>query len=320
MKVLITGGSGFIGSRLVQLLCASGYRVRILSRKRKLSQGSERGLVDFVQADLLSSDCAFEEIVSGCSLVFNCTGEIREEGKMSALHVDATSRLIDACKKLAKSSGQPLHWVQLSSVGAYGPIIGNARAERIVTESTTPAPVGIYETTKTKADELLIAAEEEGVFSYSVLRPSNVFGAGMPNDSLRQWAHLIRRRLFFYVGSRKAISTYVHVNDVVNVLLLCGFDERAKGEIFNISNDCPQEQLVKAIAANLNVSAPNLCLPEWMVRFLSRTFSGVPGFPLTESRINSLVARTYYPSSKLESVLGYRLQYPVTETVAEILS
>lgn len=239
---------------------------------------------------------------------------------MAPLHIDATCRLIKACKELARSSGQPLHWVQLSSVGAYGPAVGNAGAERIVTERTDPAPVGIYEITKTKADELVIAAKEEGVFSYSILRPSNVFGAGMPNESLRQWAQLIRKRLFFYVGSRKAISTYVHVNDVVNALMLCGFDERAKGEVFNISNDCSQEQLVSAIAAKLNVSAPNLCVPESVVRFLSRIFSRVQGFPVTNARINSLVARTRYPSSKIEAVLEYRLQYPVTKTIAEIFS
>lgn len=314
MRVLVTGGSGFIGSRLVQVLCGAGHEVRVLSRRRSSMRELDGGAVEYVQADLLDPACPFEQVISGCSIIFNCAGELNDESRMRSLHVDATQRLIKACKQLR----QPFHWVQLSSVGAYGPPIGKASAERIVTEATGPAPVGAYEITKTEADSLVIAAAEVGLFSYSILRPSNVYGAGMPNDSLRQWGRAIGKRLFFYIGGRRAISTYVHVDDVVAALMLCGFDERARGEVFNISNDCPQEQLVMAMAQALNVPAPRLCVPEWLMRLAAGMFSGVRGFPLSASRIDALVARTRYPSNKLETVLGYRLQHQVRDTIGEI--
>lgn len=121
---------------------------------------------------------------------------------MHALHVEATERLIIAAKRSARQSGMPVHWVQLSSVGAYGPVLEKANSERIVTEETASAPVGVYECTKTLADELVMSSVENGVFSYSILRPSNVYGSGMPNGSLRQWARLIKAHCFFYVGPR----------------------------------------------------------------------------------------------------------------------
>ena len=274
--------------------------------------------VEIIQCDLLDANFALEKLIDGCSVVFNCVGELHNEALMEPLHVDATRRLVEACKKTAKTSGPPIHWVQLSSVGAYGPAPIKASSERIVTEETFPAPVGAYEMTKTKADELIVAAFEEGVFSYSILRPSNVYGAGMPNNSIRQWGRVIQKRLFFYVGSKGAVSTYVHVDDVIDALMLCGFDDRAKSEIFNISNDCAQEDVVNAIAKQLNLAQPKLRLPEGLIQLVSAIFSSVKGFPLSRPRVEALLARTCYPTDKLNLLLGYQPTRDVKDTIGEV--
>lgn len=321
MRVLVTGASGFIGSRLVRALCDAGYQVRILSRKDPAAFELEpnEDVIEFVQVDLLDSAFEFETVLADCSVVFNCAGELHDESLMQPLHVDATFRLVQACKKVAIATGQPLHYVQLSSVGAYGPSTDKASVERIVTEATIPAPVGVYEITKTRADEHIVHAEEKGIFSYSILRPSNVYGPGMPNNSIRQWGRIIKKKLFFYVGTPCAIATYVHVDDVVDALMLCGFDARAKGQIFNISNDCSQESVVDAMAKALNVSTPTLRVPEHVMRFVVSSFSWIKGFPVSHSRVDALVSRTHYPVSKLASVLDYRPTRAVEETIGEVL-
>lgn len=238
---------------------------------------------------------------------------------MHALHVEATERLIIAAKRSARQSGMPVHWVQLSSVGAYGPVLEKANSERIVTEETASAPVGVYECTKTIADELVMSSVENGVFSYSILRPSNVYGSGMPNGSLRQWARLIKAHCFFYAGPPGSVSTYVHVDDVVEALLLCAFEERAKNQIFNISNDCTQESLVEAMAGLQGVSPPFLRFPEALARMIAFVFSGIKMFPLTSSRIDSLVARTHYSCNKLNHILGYVPSRDITKEISEVI-
>lgn len=319
MRVLVTGGAGFIGSKLVAALCNAGHQVRVLSRNKTVSLECNMEAIEVVQADLLDSNLLLDKIVYGCSVIFNCAGELHSEKLMESLHVDATRRLVHASKDMAKVVGQPIHWVQLSSVGAYGPSVGKASAPRTVTEKTVPAPVGVYETTKTQADELIVDAEEDEVFSYSILRPSNVYGVGMPNNSIRQWGKIIKKKLFFYVGPPGAVATYVHIGDVVDAIMLCGFDERAKGHIFNISNDCPQESVVGAMAKALKVPTPSLRVPESVMRFIASSFSWVKGFPVSHSRVDALVSRTHYPVSKLASVLGYRPTRVVEETIAEVL-
>jgi nucleoside-diphosphate-sugar epimerase len=319
MKVLVIGGSGFIGSRLVKVLCKAGHQVRILSRKTHVPIAKTNASIEIMQCDLLDANFKLEKVVAGCSVVFNCAGELSNEDLMHQLHVDATYRLICASKRVAEATRHPLHWVQLSSVGAYGPVDGSANGERTVTEETTLSPVGVYEKTKAIADEMIVSAGEEGVFSFSILRPSNVYGAGMPNNSIRQWGRMIEKKLFFYVGSISAIATYIHVDDVIEALMLCGFDKRAKGEIFNISNDCTQECLVIAIAKALNVSPPRIRVPEGIMRFVAAIFSNIKEFPVSHSRIDALVARTSYPTNKLKIVLEYQPTRDVKETIAEVL-
>lgn len=315
MGILVAGGTGFIGKRLVSHLVKAGMRVRVCSRR----QGALADGVEFVDMDLLDPKADLRSLISGCSMIINCAGEVRDESLMRSLHVDAVSRLIEAAKQWARDSQQPLHWVQLSSVGAYGPNSNGASFARTITEESSPAPVGTYEVTKTLADSLVMAAAEEGVFSYSILRPSNVYGAGMPNNSIRQWGRMIKNKLFFYIGPPGAVSTYVHVDDVVDALILCGFDERAKGQIFNISNDCSLESVVSAMAKALSAPNPSLRLPEGVVRFIASLFSWFKRFPLSHSRIDALVSRTHYPVNKLALVLGYRPTRDVEKTIVEVL-
>lgn len=317
LKILLVGGAGFIGKRLTHLLLEAGHEVRALSRQARSAHGGNSKL-EWLQLDLLDHSSDLDAAVEGCSLVFNCAGELRNEALMEALHVDATARLLAASKRQAKISGRPLHWVQLSSVGAYGPPVC-ASAERTITEESLPAPRGAYEVTKTKADDLVIGNAQPGVLTVSILRPSNVFGPGMPNGSLRQWGRLIKRRLFFYVGAPGAVSTYVHVDDVVEALILCGFDPAAQGEVFNLSNDCIQEELVNAIAAHLDVGQPFLRLPEGLVRGLALSGRWLKRFPLTQARVDSLVGRTHYRCEKLEAVLGYRPRRAVKDHIGEVL-
>jgi nucleoside-diphosphate-sugar epimerase len=319
MKVLVVGGTGFIGKKIVAALLELGYFIRIPTRTPDVVC-LPKGNIEYIKCDLIGDFGALDELVVGCSIIFNCAGELQDVNKMRALHVDCIKHLLDAAKNEARLNGRCLHWVQLSSVGAYGPPRGAANTDRVVTEQTPLFPVGEYEVTKTEADQLIQSSAEDGILSYSILRPSNVYGVDMPNSSIRQWGRLIKNRLFFYVGEPGAVSTYVHVDDVVSAMLLCASNPSAKDQIFNISNDCYQDQLVCSMAAALGVADPWMRFPEMPIRFLASIFSFAKKFPLTASRIDSLVARTRYPSTKLEEVLAYKPERRIEKTIAEVIS
>ncbi|MDI2591267.1 NAD(P)-dependent oxidoreductase [Pseudomonas sp. 681] len=313
MRVLLTGAKGFIGSRLLTCLCEAGHHVRVVTRTVFKCDFES---VEVVHADLTSADVDYDALLSGCDVVFNCAGEIRDEKLMRSLHVDATELMVLAANRLATRE-RPVHFVQLSSVGAYGPAQG---AVRLVDELTIENPKGPYEETKTIADSLVVKNRGNEFYSYAILRPSNVFGKSMSNNSLRQLGRFVSKGKFFYVGNSKktAIATYVHVDDVVAALMLCGFDVRSKCEVFNISNDCAFSDMINGIADAQGVARPKWSFPEAPLRLMISILNLFFRLPVTQERIDALVARTSYPSTKMQRVFGFKPEREVPIAVAEL--
>lgn len=302
MQVCITGANGFVGRRLVEALSQRGYSIRVLTRR---PDGRFSSDVEVVIGDLTSPNCTLDRFLLGCELLFHCAGEIRDAKAMHALHVGGTQRLLKAVAEQSVRSGHKIHWVQLSSVGVYGPPPGSASTERIVTEVTPPRPVGEYEMTKAKADELVMEASGAGAMTCSIVRPSNIIGSGMANQSVFNLIAMVDRGLFFYIGKPGASANYIHVDNVVESLVNCGSKHAATGAVFNVSDHCTLEHFVEVIAGELGRRSPWLRIPESIASLAGITLGRLPGFPLTQSRVNALVNRTAYPISRIQDELGY---------------
>jgi len=295
--VSITGGAGFIGKPLVQSHLSLGDEVRVLSRHpQKDTEG-----VRYFQGDLTSSTCELSQFVEGVDVLYHCAGELYDESKMEDLHVNGIKRLLLA------ADGRVGRWVQLSSVGAYGSCRNGT-----VTEETRENPIGVYEFTKTQSDQLVRETSVKGGMEYSILRPSIVFGESMTNQSLAQMCKMIQRGLFFYIG-RNAVVNYVHVADVVNALMLCGQLAEAKDKTYILSDAVSLESMAASISKGMGVRPPSVRLSESIARFLSNSIGKIPGFPLTESRVNALTSRCCYDSSAIQKELGVSFQTSLEE-------
>lgn len=317
MIVAITGGTGFIGKKLVAEHLSLKNEVRVLSRNLPASDITNNHLKWF-RGNLCDAEI-LDEFVRNVDVIYHCAGEINASENMYALHVGGTKRLLEAVEHIIKANRKPLHWVQLSSVGAYGQILGKANNYRIVTEETATNPVGDYEITKTISDEYVQKLSKiEPLFTYTILRPSTVIGPSMPNQSARALTSMIKKGLFFYIGSRSSVATYIHVNDVVAALVLCGIDIRAKMQTFNLSNDCLLSEIVNAVASKQNINIPTICIPENLLRFLVKYLSFIIPLPLTLNRIDALVKHTYYPSEKINDVLGFYPKHSIPDSFSEI--
>jgi len=291
--VAITGGTGFIGKKLVERLVERGDTVRLLTRSPAGSGLSS--LVQVHQCDLLSAgEDELSALLDGVDVLYHCAGQLTDAQAMRALHVDATRKLV------AAASGRVGRWVQLSSVGVYGPV-----HEGSVTEEAALDPVGEYETTKAESDRIVIEGASMGGYSYSILRPSNVFGAGMTNRSLFAMIAMIKRGLFFYIGKPGASANYIHVDNVAEGLIRCATVDAARNRIFNLSDRRTLEQFAGMIAAALGCPAPQLRIPQAVANLAAATLGRLPGFPLTLSRVAALTNRASYPSLRLQRELGY---------------
>lgn len=312
MTVLVLGANGFIGKRVVRALLERQQTVRVLTRK---PAGAAVEGLEVITGDLTDPQLPLETLLASCNIIINCAGEITNEALMPALHVASVERLLAAIAGQARLA--PLRWVQLSSVGAYGA----EKGQRLVTEETAVNPQGTYELTKTQADLLLMKhpALTGPMADWTILRPSNVFARDMPNGSIRQMAAAIRKGIFFYVGYKTPVATYVHADDVAAALLKCAFDARASRQIFNLSNDCPLYEVIDALARYQGVASPRLKVPEWLVRLAVALGGRLVKLPLTQSRVDALVSQTRYPADKLQRYLDFVPARCVPTHIQEVL-
>lgn len=304
-RVAITGARGFIGRRLACAHLERGDYVRILTRS---PGGSGLAGCEAVVGDLAVPGAIPAEFLEGIDVVYHCAAELRDEAVMEAVNIEGTRHLLEL------ASGRIRRWVQLSSVGVYGP-----RRAGEVRENAAINPVNAYERTKATADRLVIDAATRGDFEWTMLRPSIVYGPDMPNSSLRQLAAMVKRHLFFFIGAPGACANYVHVDNVVSALVLCGLHPRAAGEVFNLSDCQTFEEFVGAIATSLAVPIPTWRLPEWLVRTLASGLSWLPGNPLTAARIDAMTGRAIYPSDRITTVLGYERVISMQDGIAQTL-
>jgi nucleoside-diphosphate-sugar epimerase/glycosyltransferase involved in cell wall biosynthesis len=303
--IAVTGASGLIGSRLVPSLLADGWHVRVLTRNPE--KWSAHDSVEVCEGDLLTrSD--WKSFVEGAEVLLHAAAEIRSPSLMWAVNVEAPQKLFQA----ALLAGVK-RWVQLSSVGAYG-----AKVAGWVDEQTPENPTGPYEKSKTSFDEYLRNASKNTGMQICIVRPSNVYGPQMTNQSLFQMIRMVSLGLFAYIGPTGSSANYVHVDDVVSALVLCTSSPAAAGQTYNVSDWTTLENMVRSIAASLKRPAPSVRLPLWLARSAARLFHWLPRWPLTVGRVGALTSRARYATTKIEEELGWSVSKPVVQGVTEL--
>ena len=294
MNVALTGATGFIGNELVLKHLELGNSVRVFTRKDKNLINSPKG-VQIFHGDISYDDNTLNAFLNDVDVLYHCAAEIQDESKMYLVNVKGTENLVNA------ASGRINHLVQLSSTGVYG-----SPSTGIINEATPVNPQNTYESTKLRSDEIIIKAGMENKFSYSILRPSNVFGVGMKNQSLYKLIEVIDRGLFFFIGKRGAIANYISVENVVNAMILCGQRPIAKGKVYNLSDWLYIECFIALIAKELNKPPPKMRLPKFLLKCIAAVGDVIPQSPLTSSRIEALTRRCIYSTALIDKELNYK--------------
>ena len=314
--ICVTGGSGFIGRKLVEGLVTREWRIRVLSR----GKGNQfPNNVEIFSGDLTDPEMCSESFLKDCDILFHCAGETKNEERMSLLHILGTQKLIASIQQEISHSKKIVHWIQLSSCGAYGPPPkSDIQVLREIVETSETAPVNEYENSKTRSDELVVAASADNFF-YTILRPSNVVGASMKHNSMHTLIKIVNSGYFFFVGKKDAVATYVHVDDVVNAMMLIASNPKSKNEIFNISSDCSWVALITKMSSTLNVETLPFRIPYkfiWALLSLLRLFFGrfihIP-------QLSTFALRTTYPTRKIESHLGFEFTKPLPLSIENLI-
>jgi NADH dehydrogenase len=211
MKVLVTGGTGFIGRAIVDALVNSGHLVRVLVRNPASTAATHlaiRSGIELRQGDLLSftslSGCA-----SGMDAIIHLVGIIGEIGASTFenVHVQATRNLLH----FALGETTVRHFVHMSALG------------------TRPNAASRYHQTKWEAET---AVRTSGL-PYTVFRPSLVFGPG--DRFVNLYARFVRKSpVVPLLGRKDTLFQPVAVRDVAAAFVAALNEPRAYGQSFDL--------------------------------------------------------------------------------------
>ncbi|MEP7291476.1 MAG: SDR family NAD(P)-dependent oxidoreductase [Chloroflexota bacterium] len=222
-QVLVTGATGFLGGALALRLVADGAQVRALARSPKKAESLRERGIEVSRGDITDPD-AVRRAVESCKVVFHVAAAMEGDyTKQESVNVGGTRKLLQAATEAGVE-----RFVHVSSAAVYGYNISGD-----ITEAAPPAPgADPYAVTKTAAEREVL----EGNVPFTMIRPGMIYGAGSINwtGAFFRWG---RMKPVLFPGRGQGSAFPIHVEDVVDLLVVAAEHPAATGQIFNCAPD-----------------------------------------------------------------------------------
>ncbi len=318
MKTLITGGTGFIGSRLAQYLMERGESVRILGlinnpvEEANAEAISRRG-GEVVLGSIVDRD-AVRRSVDGVGIVFHLAAAQHEanvpDSRFWEINVTGTENLLSE-----STSAEVSRFVHGSTIGVYG-----SRAGRTIIDDSPLLPTNIYGVTKLKAEEVVRSYRSQ--LDTVVIRISETYGPG--DRRLLKLFRGIAKGHFFYIGSCTNLHHPIYIDDLLAGLEIAASDERAVGETMVLAGpvSVTTREMVEQIAAALRRRKPSLHLPLtpfFLIALLLEKTLGPVGIqpPLHRRRLDFFRTGFSFSNESPRTLLGFVPAIPLEKGIAE---
>lgn len=318
MKLLLTGGSGFIGSRLALAAWERNLDVVItgqINTDAERSRVEELSRAGIAMATGPLQDAEFaRRIVSGRDLVIHLAAAQHEANVPDAyfeeVNVGGTRSLLEASRKAGIK-----RFVYGSTIGVYG-----SADEGTLDEESPTRPVNVYGRTKLAAEQ--VVREYASSLETCIVRISETYGPG--DFRLLKLFRAIDRGAFMMIGSGQNKRQVMHVNDLVRGLLLATEHPAAVGQTFVMPGHevMTTRQMVEKIAIALGRPVPRLRLPLWPFMAAAVAFEttfkplGIQP-PLHRRRLDFFRKSFVFSTRKAEALLGFTPQVPFGEGARE---
>ena len=307
---MVLGGTGFLGSHVVERLAKRDPDITIVSRTEK---GVRHRSIDIATHD---AQHALDKVLAHASTVVNLTGilarpTLRREA-YTRLHVDGTHRVVDA---LAHAKVERSRLIHVSTTGVLGPTTTTPRDEE-----TIPAPGTVYEQTKLEGETIALAARRPGR-EVVIVRPGLVYGPG--DLHLLSWFRAIAQGTYCPIGGGKALWQPIFVDDLVRGIEAALDVPAADGQTFHLAGAerVTVGELGERIAQAMGRPAPTTAIPRGLAMAAGAIFEAVytplrRDPPLSRARVRTMTENRVYAIERAERLLGFRPAVPLSDGLA----
>jgi nucleoside-diphosphate-sugar epimerase len=227
--VLVTGATGFIGSRLAQRLLNDGYAVRVLVRDPEKLTASLRDQCEVVASDLLDTE-TLARAVRDVDVVFHCAANVSTWDTHDAYYSANVLGVKNLLQAIINENPGLSRLVHVSTVDVYGfPVFPCDE-----TSKTNGAGFG-YGETKLLGENLVKELGDKAGVSYAIIRPCNVIGPG--SQFIARIGAELNAGIMLTVDGGSANAGLVYIDNLVDVLIWAGKSEVAHRECYNVRDD-----------------------------------------------------------------------------------
>lgn len=327
MKVLVTGGTGFLGRRIVSEL-APRHALRLLVRSTASRERFPAG-VEFATGDV-ADRASVERAAAGCDAVIHAAALVKilaPAADFDRINVAGLENVLQA----AETAGTVEKVVYVSSFMALGPTEagpGGLLDETAGDSAREPGRVWIndYERTKTLSDRRARQAIAEGA-PLVIVYPGVIYGPGEMTEGnivVRHVLDLVHRRLPALLGRPERRWNYVYVEDVARGVALA-LEQGAPGSRYVLGGENVSQGDFYALVQRLTgVEVPARRMPDWLAKAAGaadKTMARLRGKTpqLTPDLVEVYRHDWAYSSARAEAELGYRWR-PLADGLAATLT
>lgn len=269
MRVFITGGTGFVGGRVVELLRGTPHELRCLVRDPKKARAVRDAGADIIVGDL-TDKASLLEGMRGCDWVASIANLLEfwvpDRSAYTRVNVEGTRNVLEAALETGVSKV-----VHVSTVAVYGD------AEWPISEDSTPGPkvVGEYMRSKRVGDDVAWELYETRGLPLVMVYPGGVIGPHDPKAAGRYIRDVVNGVMPAQVVTR-SVFPWVHVRDVASGIVKALEKDGNVGErYFLVAENLTFGEINRTLAEISGVRLPRLTMPDWMAVFSARCATAI---------------------------------------------
>ncbi len=318
MNVLITGGTGFIGSRLALRCLESGDGVVVYGQENTPAEKQNRKTIEDAGAKIILASMMDTEALSGAmegiDVVFHLAAAQHEANVPDSLfwdvNVKGTKQLLEIAEK--KGVGRFVHG---STIGVYGSALSGH-----LDESSELRPDNIYGVTKLAGEKAVLEAGDR--LPVVVIRISETYGPG--DRRLLKLFKVIDKKAFFMIGNGKNVHHLIYIDDLIDGFLAAARSDKALGEVFVLAGKeiVTTNEMVGTIAQVLKkkllpVRVP--LFPMMAVAIIMESILRPMGIqpPLHRRRMDFFKKSFLFSLDKSRDILGFEPRYSFHDGVVK---